>query len=547
VKPEGLRTGMKDRGLKMRNRMMGMVVLLLVTVLCFSFTSKEAVGPNPVKTTEIKMLQADSLSFNKDLNPDVNIARGNVIFLHDSIYMYCDSAYLYKTNNMLEAFDNVKIQQGDSLFIYGDYLIYEGNIHLAKMRNNVKMEHGYNTLFTDSFNYDRTANIAYYFDGGMLVDSLNELTSVYGQYLPDIRQAWFRKDVKLINNTMTLYSDTLVYWTETKIAHIVGPSIVESDSGYIHSNAGWYNTKTNDSRLYERSTVFSKDGNKTLTADTLFYNSKTGFGEAFHNMFLQDTAQKVILTGHYGWYDDLKGNAMATDSAQCVEYSQGDSLFLHADTLMMLTLEKNEREMKAYHGTRFYKSNLQGVCDSLQFNTLKSILYMFTDPVLWNSGYQLSGDTIHIYFNDSTIDHIHVFEHPFAIEKIDTAEHYNQLKGNNLKAHFEAGELRNIEVDGNAETIFYPLENDSSFIGMNRTESGFFSMWLVNRKLEKMKIWSQPKGSTTPLPELMPETKFLKDFKILEYLRPSQKEDIFLQVKRKEEDEAPQRNSKFIY
>ncbi|MDR1122159.1 MAG: hypothetical protein LBM08_14795 [Dysgonamonadaceae bacterium] len=538
---------MEDKGLKTKSRTGEAFALLLMAVLCFSFISKEAVDPDPSKTTEIKMLQADSLSFDKDFNPDVNIARGNVIFLHDSTYMYCDSAYLYKMSNTLEAFDNVKIQQGDSLFIYGDYLIYEGNIHLAKMRNNVKMEHGYNTLFTDSFNYDRTANIAYYFDGGMLVDSLNELTSIYGQYLPDIKQARFQKDVKLINNTMTLYSDTLVYWTETKIAHILGPSIIESDSGYIHSSAGWYNTETNDSRLYERSTVFSKDGNKMLTADTLFYNSKTGFGEAFHNMFLQDTVQKVILTGHYGWYDDLKGSAMATDSAQCVEYSQGDSLFLHADTLRMVMLEENEREMKAYHGTRFYKSNLQGVCDSLQFNTKESILCMFTDPVLWNAGYQLSGDTIHIYMNDSNIDHIHVFEHPFAIEKIDTANHYNQLKGNDLKAYFEAGELHNIEVDGNAETIYYPLEKDSTFVGMNRTESGFFSMWLVDRKLDRMKIWSQPKGNTIPLPELTLETQFLENFKILEYLRPAQKEDIFLQVKRKEEDEAPQRNSKFVY
>jgi lipopolysaccharide export system protein LptA len=494
------------------------------------------------------MIRADSLSFDKHFNPDINVARGNVVFLHDSAYMYCDSAYLYQTANVLEAFDNVRIEQGDSLFIYGDYLTYEGNTQLARMRNHVRMEHGANTLLTDSFNYNRLENLAYYFDGGMLIDSTNELTSVYGQYRPATKQARFHKEVQLTNDNMTLNSDTLVYWTETKVAKIIGPSVIRSDSGYIHSSAGWYNTATDDSRLYERSTVFSRDGHKTLTADTLFYNAKTGFGEAFHNMLLCDTLQKVVLSGHYGWYNEQEGNAMATDSAQCLEYSQADTLYLHADTLRMFKRGENEREMKAYYGTRFYRSDIQGVCDSLQFNTQQSVLYMYTDPILWNSGYQLTGDTIHIYFTDSnTIDRVHVFEHPFSVERIDTAEHYNQLKGNDLKATFEGGELRNIYVSGNAETIFYPLEKDSSFVGMNRTESGYFYILIRDRKLEKMNIFSNPSGSFIPLPDLTPEEKFLKDFKLFDYLRPAKKEDIFLETKRKEEDETPQRNTKFIY
>jgi lipopolysaccharide assembly outer membrane protein LptD (OstA) len=519
--------------------------ILTFFILYFSFFIHGA-APTP-KITQVKMLYADSLSFDKDFNPDVNVARGNVIFLHDSAYMYCDSAYLYKSTNTLEAFDNVRIEQGDSLFIYGDYLIYEGNIQLAKMRNNVRMEHGNSTLLTDSFNYDRIKNLAWYFDGGMLVDSANELTSVYGQYLPGIKQARFQKDVKLVNSNMTLYSDTLVYWTETKVAIILGPSVIESDSGYIQSCSGWYNTETNDSRLYERSTVISKDKNKTLTADTLFYNSRTGFGEAFGNMVLKDSLQKIILTGHYGWYDEPNGKAMATDSAQCVEYSQGDTLYLHADTLKMYTPAENEREMKAYHGTRFYRTDIQGVCDSLQYNTKDSILYMFTEPILWNIGHQLTGDTIHIFFNNGTIDHAHVYEHPFSVEKIDTLEHYNQLKGNDLKAFFENGELRQIKVNGSVETIYYAVEEDSTFIGMTKLESGFLTIWLNNRKLEKIKYEAQPKGYTIPIPELSSELKYLKDFKLFDYLRPMRKEDVFLTVKRKAEDASPKNNAKFVY
>ncbi len=520
-----------------------LVFLCLSGAINFAQTTKN-------KVTQIEMLYSDSMNYEEEINVDVWVPRGNVVFRHDSTYMYCDSAYLHKKTNMLEAFDNVRIEQGDTLFIYGDYLIYEGNIQLAKMRNNVRMEHrignSYTTLLTDSFNYDRAHNIAYYFDGGMLIDSANELTSVYGQYLPAIKEATFRKDVQLVNNKMKLSSDTLIYWTDTKIATIVGPSVIESDSGTIYSRSGWYNTVTDDSRLFDRSTVVSKAGDKTLTADTLFFNQLTGFGEAFGNMVLNDTVKKIILTGNYGWYDDPKGNALATDSAQCIEYSQGDSLFLHADTLKMFTIANDQREMLAYYGVRFYRTDLQGVCDSMQFNTADSILYLFTEPILWNSGYQLTGDTIHIHFNDSTVDNAHVFNYAFAVEEVDSL-HHNQLKGNDLRAYFDNGELRNIYVSGNAETIYYPIENDGSFIGLNHTESGFFSIYLENKQLEKMVIWPKPIGYTIPIPDLTPENKYLKGFILFEYLRPKNHEEIFLDLKRRPEDVAPKKNRRFIY
>lgn len=519
----------------------------LFVFACIAGAVNQQPGNKPKsKVTQVKMLYADSLSFDKAFNADVHIARGNVVFLHDSTYMYCDSAYLYKTNNTLEAFDNVRIEQGDTLFIYGDYLVYQGNIQLAKMRHNVRMEHQDATLFTDSFNYDRGLNIAYYFDGGMLVDSTNELTSIYGQYLPATKEATFRKEVKLINDKIVLTSDTLKYWTDSKEAIILGPSVIESDSGFIYSSSGWYNTQTDDSKLYKRSTVISKDGEKNLTADTLFFNNQTGFGEAFGNMLLNDTAKKIILTGHYGWYDDMNGSALATDSAQCIEYSQKDSLFLHADTLKMITLDNNEREMKAYYGVRFYRIDLQGVCDSMQFNTQDSILYLFTEPILWNSGYQLTGDTIHIYFNDSTIDHTHVFFDAYAMERIDSS-YYNQLKGNDLKAYFKEGELREIFVSGNAETIFYPLEEDSTFIGMNHTQSGFFRLYIKDKQLENMVIWPQPKASTTPIPELTSAIQYLKGFMNFDYLRPKNRREIFFKTKRKETDIKPKKSNKFVY
>lgn len=496
-----------------------------------------------VKKTKVFLEHANVLSFDKALKADAQILVGDVCFRHDSSYMYCDSAYFFELDNSLEAFSNVRMIQGDTLFTYSDYLFYNGNTQIAYLRDNVRMEDGQVTLFTDSLNYERIPNIGYYFEGGMIVDSLNQLSSFFGQFSPETKLAVFNDSVRLENPQFTLYSDTLHYNTESKIANIIGPSIIVSDSGTIHSSRGWYDTINNTSVLLDRSQVVS--GDKVLIGDSIFYNRELGFGEAFGNMSLIDTAQHVTLQGEYGFYDEPTGYAFATDSARCLEYSQGDTLYLHADTLQMLTIDSAFREIKAFYGVRFFRTDMQGVCDSMLFNTRDSVLYMYTEPILWNEQYQLYGDTIAIYMNDSTIDYAHVIQFAFAAQHVDSS-YYNQLKGNDLKAYFEGQAVRQIDVEGNAESIFYPLESDGAKVGLNATKSGFLTIWVKESKLDRLKIWPTPVGSLTPIPDLQPDQKMLKDFFWFDYLRPKNKDDIYQVVKRKA-DEAPKKSNKFVH
>ena len=497
----------------------------------------------PPKKTKVYLIHSNTLSFDKAVKPDAQILNGDVCFRHDSSYMYCDSAYFFEQTNSLEAFSNVRMEQGDTLFVYGDYLFYDGNTQVAYLRENVRMENGQVTLFTDSLNYERIPNIGYYFEGGLIVDSLNQLSSFYGQYSPETKLAVFNDSVQVENPDFTLYSDTLHYDTESKVATILGPSVIVSDSGTIHTSRGWYDTVNNTSLLLDQSQVES--GEKILIGDSIFYNRETGMGEVYGNMSLIDTAQHVTLQGEYGYYNEQTGYAFATDSARFLEYSQGDTLFLHADTLQMVTVDSVYREIKAYYGVRFYRFDMQGVCDSMQFNTRDSVLYMYTEPVLWNEQYQLYGDTIAIYMNDSTIEYAHVIQFAFAAQHVDSS-YYNQLKGNDLKAYFEGQAVHQIDVAGNAESIFYPLEKDGAKVGMNETKSGFLTIWVKDNKLDKLKIWPSPVGSMTPIPDLKPDQKMLKDFYWFDYLRPKNRDDIYEVVKRKA-TESPKRSNKFVH
>ncbi len=274
---------------------MGVFFLVMESVKAQQPSSGKPI--NDSKTQIVEMKQADL--WNKRDGFSAEILIGNVIFFHDGAFMYCDSAYLFQQTNSFEAFGNVRMEQGDTIFVYGDYLHYNGNTRLARLRDNIRMEDRTATLFTDSLDYDRVANLGYYFDGGMLVDDKNELTSYWGgQYNPDTKEALFSDSVKLINEKYTIYSDTLKYNTESKYADILGPpSRIVSDSGYVITSNGWYNTVTEDSRLLDRSEIYSNDGTKILIGDTILYNRQTGEGEVFGHMFLEDKVRKQSYRG----------------------------------------------------------------------------------------------------------------------------------------------------------------------------------------------------------------------------------------------------------
>ena len=506
--------------------------ILLLSILClFGFCLVAQVRPKrnaaqPAKS-KVYLLHSDVLKKNKD-NPNAQILVGDVVFRHDSIYMYCDSACFYEKTNSLEAFDNVKMVQGDTLFLYGDHLFYDGNTQMAQVRNNVRMENRTITLTTDSLNYDRVANLGYFFDGGTLMDEQNVLTSDWGEYSPATKMSVFNYEVKLVNPQFTLTSDTLRYNTDTKIASIVGPSDIDSDENHIYSELGFYYTQQGQAELLDRSVLMNNG--KRLTGDSLFYDRNRGIGEAFRNVELVDTINKNMLTGDYCFYNQLTGYAFATDKAVATDFSQGDSLFIHADTLQLYTFHIDTdsvyREARAYHKVRFYRSDVQGVCDSLVFSSKDSCLTLYRDPILWNGKQQLLGEEIMIYMNDSTIDRAHIQNQALSVERLDSIN-YNQVSGKDMKAYFEGGEMKQVDVIGSVRLVYYPMEKDSTLLGMNSSETSQLSMFLENRKLKKMTMSPKSNGILYPMTQIPPEKMKLDNFAWFDYVRPRNKEDIF--------------------
>ena len=207
------------------------------------------------------------------------------------------------------------------------------------------------------------------------------------------------------------------------------------------------------------------------------------------------------------------------------------------------------KEIKAYYNVRFYREDIQGVCDSMNYVQKDSVLYLLGNPVIWNKSNQILGNRIDIYLNDSTIDKAHVRDYALAIQDREMTGQYNQISGRDLKAFFAEGELRHVLVEGNAESLYYLVEEDSAHtvIGLNKTESAYLSMDFLDDELQKLKLWSSTKAVTTPLSQLKQEESKLKGFMWLDYLRPLHKMDIFRRNERQGSDsevQAPRRFSR---
>ena len=508
--------------------------LLGLFVACFLFAGnlfaeeKNDSVPKKTKTTVIYLEQSESIRFDQKRLPDVQIVYGNPVrFRHDNAVMYCDSAYLRNKENSFDAFGNVRIVEGDSIFIYGDLLFYDANTQMARIRRNVRMENNDAVLTTDSLNYDRVRDLAYYYTGGKLQDSRNTLTSVWGQYSSATKQALFKKNVHLMNESFTMDSDTLKYNTETKIANIVGDThIIYDDETNIYSTRGWYNTNNEQSMLLDRSLIVHGDG-KNVTADTLFYDKQRQFVEGFMRVEMNDTIQKATLLGNYVFYDELRETGLATDSALLIDWSSADSLFLHADTLHV-SKDSIYDVLRAFNNVRFFRSDLQGACDSLVYLSKDSVGTMYGEPVVWSGINQLSGETIKGYIKNETIDHIHIPRGALVIQQVDTV-YFNQVSGKELTAFINDGELKRVEISGNAETIYCPIdEADSTIIGINKTQSSYVNMYFKEQKMDRIVLTAASTGIMYPLGELSGDDLFLNGFFWIKEQQPQKPEDVFL-------------------
>ena len=495
--------------------------LCVFLLMSFSVFSQEQ-GKTKIKYS------GNSWEFNKDIYQDGPRILGNVVMNHDSAFLYCDSAYINEAANKVIAYGNVRIKLSDTLNLYSDSLRYDGNTKIANAYSNVRLIDNQTTLTTDTLIYNRNTQIAQYDYWGKIVSDKNNLVSHHGYYYTDKKEFFFKDKVIMINPDGNMYSDTLMYNTVTETSYFFGPShIISKDKqDSIYCENGWYNTLLDVTRFRDRARIYHEA--TFLTGDSMYYDRKNGFGQVFRKALMVDTVQNIILMGNYGEIHRENGFAFMTDSAVSVLVDKKDSLFMHADTVRAtFDSAQNIKNVFCYYKVKFFRHDLQGMCDSLTYQSIDSSMTMYHQPVIWSDSNQLSADSIRLTMHNGQADSLKLYSSAFIVSKDDTGS-YNQIKGRNVLAKFRNNDLYKINVIGNAQTIYFAREEDKSLIGINMAVSSEMLIFLENNQLKSITYLNSPDAHLYPEKSVPPNERKLKNFKWEEKRRPLKKQDIFV-------------------
>ena len=519
----------------MRTRLFSLFLLLTIAISALSLAGaspkiKNSKSPRP-KGGDIVVRHADKITYDEAQMPGVQIFVGNVEFFHDGVILKCDSANFYQESNSFAAFDHVNMRQGDTLSLNCDYLFYDGNSQVAQARYKVVLKHRKSTLYTDSLDYDRLYSMGYFFEGGRLVDGTTNLTSDWGQYDAQTRQAVFNYNVELLSPEYKMSTDTLYYNVLTKDAHSAGRSNVVSGTTNIYTENGYFNTANDKAILLNRSVV--EDNNRKIVADSIVFDKQQGIAEGFGDFVVNDDANHSILTGDYCYYNDSTGYSLAHGRALLKNFAEPDTLFLHADTLKIITYnQKTDSTYRVVHGyyhSRSFREDVQSVADSLSFNSQERRLSLFGNPIVWNGRNQIVGEEIHSFFNDSTIDSIYVVNQALMCEQLDSLN-FNQIASKEMHMYFTDGEMRESHAIQNVNINYFQLDDkvkdDTVVIAMNHAETSLMKTYFKDRKVSN--VWTaEAEGTFYPIVFVTPRLRYLENFAWFDYIRPRDKYDLF--------------------
>lgn len=466
---------------------------------------------------------------------------GNVILTQNKTTIYCDSAYLFKKRNFVEAFGRVRITEGDSVTITGRKLEYDGNTKKAKLRNNVVFTKlGTTTLYTDNLDFDRPTNVAQYFNGGRLVDSINVLTSRKGYYDVNSNMASFKRNVHVKNPDYTMTSDSLQYNSRTKVIFFRTPTtVVDKDSSTFVYNDGVYDTKTRRSDLklgIAESTEYILEGE-----DFKLDNIRQIY-QLRNSVKLISKEENLIIYGQAADYYKAEGIIKVFNQAYLAKVgADNDTLFMSADTLVSIdNVDPEKKRLLAYNTVKIFKQDLQGLADSVEYRSADSTIYFYKDPVLWSEGNQMTADSIRMLIKNNTIDRIFMNVNSFVIST-DSLLNFNQIKGRKMTADFMNKKINRVVVEGNGEAIYYILEEDEkAAMGVNRIICSNITIRFREGKVNNLSFYTQPEGRVIPPHEITEEDIRLNGFTWKEKDKPV-KSDVKKEQRKKSSFPIPSR------
>lgn len=477
--------------------------------------------------TKIQIVNADQSFANQERHPGALVLNGNVRVMHKGAIMTCKKALLFQKENRLHAYGDVVINQADTLSQKSEHLQYDGNSLMAISWGDVFVRDKQMTLKTDTLRFDRGNQKLFYNCGAVIHNRDNVLTSKKGVYFARDKKFSAAKNVKIVNPKQTLTTENLDFYTTTGIAHLIGTSKIVTKESVLYTDKGRYDTRKGQGYLLKKSKIYHQ--HRVITGDSLYYDQIKDFASGTGKLVVNDTLNKLIVKGGYGEVYRKKDSVFVTKKPLAISLIEKDSLFIHGDYLK-ITGPHLKRKLQVYNHVKFYKSDLQGKCDSIVSFQDKGLTTLFKKPVIWSGNHQITGDTIHLLRNINTnqMDSLKVRRNAFVIQKDTLGIGYNQIQGRLMFGKFVNNEINELLTEGDGAVLDYIRDEDDLLTAIMNMESSNILFNFENQKIKTIKFLQQPDGKTYPPDQFPKELEYLKGFLWRETERPTKIEDIYI-------------------
>ncbi len=454
-----------------------------------------------------------------------------------------DSMVINKRLGTITIFGHVHLRDGQGMDTYADYLLYNGTSRTTYLKGNVRIINGNVQLYGSDMEYNMLTGIGKYRNGGKVINGSSVLTSREADYYSSTKDVLFRGNVHLRAPRYDMQADSLRYNTQSRIAQFIAPTRIKSESGTIQTNAGYYDMQTGEAVFIGYTTI--QDDNRFIRGNRISFDDKNNRILVEGNGKFQDTENKIIVLGNQIDIDKKNETFLATRKPVMIFYDDNDSTYITADTLLSAkrpttaddTISKPPEErsrmpdqltmFKGYHHVKIYNDSVQAICDSLFYNDLDSTFGLFGSPFAWNQQTQLSGDTIYIRTQNNNPREVRVIDRAFLINQTK-ANLFHPMSGSTMHGTFINGLIDRVITKGSpAESVFYPQDEDSLYMGLSRGKGEAIDILFKDKTVYKVSYQMQVSGALFPLNQIPAGEDRLRHFIWNESKRPRSKSDIF--------------------
>ena len=456
---------------------------------------------------KIEIINADFTYVNNKSHPDYWRLIGNVNIRHNQTDMFCDSAHYFSEKEKIIAYENVKVKKGDSINISGDILNYDGENKVAIISRNVILINKENILKSQRLIYNIQKKKISFNSLSEISKGNQKISAKKGIYNTNTRAYQFNDSVNYYNNNYQIITDHLISDEKNKITLLKGPSEILFDNKVVFCEEAYLFEKENKAEFFKKASL--KTDKYILFADSIFFNKNNNNLKAKNNVVLEDSINNFFIESNNALYLENQRKMIFNKSPLLNLVSDEDTIFIKADEFHNQEIISKEI-LYAFNNVKILNNEINGKCDSLTFSTSDSLIHLYKNPVLWLDEYQISSDSMSINYYDKTINKLFLISNPIIISEQDSTL-FNQIKGKYMEGDFFNNKLKNIDVLGNGQSIYFIKEN-KEIIGMNYLESSNIYLSFKKNKLNNINYKTSPYSITTPLEDISEEKKYLKGF-----------------------------------